>query len=91
MTLKSWLAGLAGALTMGLVAMPAESAPTGGLPTLKGTAAPTAEVQQAHWYGRRHGYGYYYGYRPRHYGYYGYRPYRYHYGHRHHHRHYHRW
>jgi len=83
MTLKSWLAGLAGALTMGLVAMPAEAAPTGGLPTLKGANATTAEVQQAHWYGRRHGYGYYYGHRR--YDNYGYRPYRYHYGHRHHH------
>jgi hypothetical protein len=91
MTLKSWLAGLAGALTMGLVTMPAEAAPTGGLPTLKGAAAPTAEAQQAHWYGRRYGYRpYYYGYGPRRYGYYGYGP-GYRYGYRHHRRHWYRW
>jgi hypothetical protein len=83
MKLKSWLAGLAGAATMVLVALPAEAAPTGGLPTLKGTAAPTADVQQADWYGRRYGYG------PRHYRHYGYR---YYYGPRYHHRHrYHRY
>jgi hypothetical protein len=89
MTLKSWLAGVAGALTIGLIGLPANAAPTGGLATLK--SAPMADVQQAHWYGRRHGYRYYYGYGPRyhrhrHYGY------RYYDGPRYHrHRHWHRW
>jgi len=88
MTLKSWLTGVAGALTIGLISLPADAAPTGGLPALQ--SAPMADVQQAHWYGRRHGYRYYYGYGPRyhrhrHYGYrYYHRP-------RHHHRHWHRW
>ena len=92
MTLKSWLAGLAGAVTMGLISLPADAAPTGGLPALQGTAAPLADVQQANWYGRRHGYRYHYGYGPRwRHRHYGYRPgFRFYYGPRYHrHRHWH--
>jgi len=54
MTLKSWLTGAAGALTIGLIGLPADAAPTGGLPALQ--SPPMTDVQQANWYGRRHGY-----------------------------------
>lgn len=91
MKLKSWLTGLAGAATLGLVALPAEAAPAGGLSAAQGAAAPTTDVQQAHWYGRRYGYRpYSYDYGPRRYGYYGYRPdFRLYYGPRYHRRHWH--
>jgi hypothetical protein len=86
MKLKSWLAGLAGAATLGLVTLPAEAAPSGGMNTLQGAAGQTADVQPAHYYGRRHYRPYYrYGYR-----HYGYRPgFRFHYGPRYHRRHWH--
>ena len=90
MKLKSWLAGLAGAVTMGVAALPADAAPASGL-TDRGTAAPTTDVQQANWYGRRHGYRYYYGYEPRWRHHHRHHGYRYYYGSRYHHRHDHRW
>jgi hypothetical protein len=83
MILKSWLTGLAGAATLGLIALPAEAVTIGGVSALQGAAARTADVQPAHWYGRRYSYRpYYYGprWRYRH-GYDGYRPgFRYYYG-----------
>jgi hypothetical protein len=92
MILKSWLAGLAGAVTipLALVTLPA-AAPAGGINVLQGAVAPKADIQQATWYGRD--YGYHYGYRPYYrygYGDYGYRPgFRYYYGPRYHRRHWH--
>jgi hypothetical protein len=94
MRLKIWLAGMAGAATLGFLALPAEAAPAGAPAALKGALAQTADVQQAHWYGRRHRYRYRYHYGPR-YGYRGhyYRPgFRFYYGPRYHHRrHWRRW
>jgi hypothetical protein len=88
MTLKSWLAGLAGAVTLGLVTLPAEAAPSGSMSALQGAATQTTDVQQTHWYGRR--YGYRYGYGPRYRYRYDYRPgFRYYYGPRYHRRHWH--
>jgi hypothetical protein len=78
MTLKTWLAGMLGAATLGLVATSAQAAPAGGMADLKGTAA-LSDVQLAH------GYGYYdyprYRHRHRYY------RYNYYYGPRYHHRH----
>jgi hypothetical protein len=80
MNLKTWLAGFAAALTLGLVAVSAEAAPAGSVTGLTGAAAQTADVQPAHYYGRRHYRRYHY--HPRHH----YR-YRYYHGHRYHRRH----
>jgi hypothetical protein len=95
MRFTSWLAGLAGAVTLSLVAIPADAAPAVGPNAMQG-AAQTTDVQQAHWRDRRHGYrSYHYGPRWRHgYRHYGYRPgFRFHYGPRYHRRHWHdrRW
>jgi hypothetical protein len=91
MRLKYWLAVMAGAATLGFAALPAQATTAGGIGTVKAAAAPSADVEQVHWYGRRH-----YHYRPyyhhRHY-YRHYRPgFRFYYGPRHrhwHHRHWH--
>jgi hypothetical protein len=83
MNLKTWLAGLAGAMTLGLVAVSAEAAPVGGVKDLKGTAAQTSDVQPATgWYHRRYRYRPYYFYGPRYrYRYRYYRPgFRFYYG-----------
>jgi hypothetical protein len=85
---------MAGAAALGLVAVPAEAITTAGTGALK--AAPTTDVEKAHWYGRRYRYRPYYGYGPRfHYGpRYGYRHhyyrpgFRFYYGPRYRHRHY---
>jgi hypothetical protein len=93
MKLDTWLASLAAAGTLAIFAMPAQAAPVGSQDALKRAAAQGSDVEQAHWYGRRHGYRYYYGprYRHRHYGYrpgfrfyYGPRYHRHHWRHRHH-------
>jgi hypothetical protein len=81
MKLKCWLAVMTAATALGLVAMPAQAAPAGGISALKAADAPAADVQKAGgWHGRRYGYRPYYGYGPRfhngpRYGYrYRYRP-----------------
>jgi hypothetical protein len=85
----SWLAGLAGVVTLGLAALPAQAAPSGGLDALKGAAPRTADVQKAHWDSRRYRN---YGYRPYYYNDYYDRPgFRFYYGPRYHHRHHRNW
>jgi hypothetical protein len=59
MKLKTWLAGMVAAVPLGIVAVPAQAAPVGGISDLKGAAAQTADVQQAQWYGRRRYYRHY--------------------------------
>jgi hypothetical protein len=61
MNLKTWLAGLAGAMALGLVAVSAEAAPAGGV-NLKGAAAQTTDVQPATYYDRRYRYRRHYHY-----------------------------
>jgi hypothetical protein len=83
MKLRTWLATLAGAVTLGFVAVPAHAAPAEGLHAFKPAAAQSADLQKV-WY-RRHHYRYYY-YGPRH------RYWRHRYYYRHHRRHrYHRY
>jgi hypothetical protein len=95
MNLKTWLAGLAAALTLGLITVSAEAAPAGKAKALQGSAAQTSDVQEATWDDRRYyrRYHYYprYRYRERYY-----RPgFRFYYGsprhHRRHWRHRHYW
>ena len=66
MKFNHWLATIASAAALGLVALPAQAAPAsaGFAGTLQAAGAPAAEVQLAHWDGR----GYYYR---RHHYYYG--------------------
>jgi hypothetical protein len=64
MRLATWLATLAGAVTLGFVAVPAQAATADGLHAFKPAAAQSADVQKVNWY-RRHHYRYDY-YEPRH-------------------------
>jgi hypothetical protein len=88
MKLTRYIAATAGAVALGLFAVPAQAAPGGGpIDALNAAAAENGNVQQTHWRGRR--YGYYYGPRYRYRGY-GYRPgFRFYYGPRYHRRHWH--
>jgi hypothetical protein len=57
MKLKTLLATLAGAVTLGFVAVPAQAAPADGLHAFKPAAARSADVQKV-WYRRHHRYYY---------------------------------
>ena len=81
MRLRYWLAGIAGAMSLGLVAMAAQAAPGGNAVTdMKSTATEGSPMQNVHYRYRYREYGYYPRRHHRHYGYgprfhFGYRPY----------------
>jgi hypothetical protein len=93
MKLKHWLAAMASAAALGLVAVPAQAAPAGLAGSPQAADAATTDVKPVHWNGRRYHYrrygrGYYYGPRYRHRHYYG-PGFRFYYGPRYYRRHWH--
>jgi hypothetical protein len=81
MRLRYWLAGLVGAMSLGLVTMVAQAAPGGNAVTdMKSTVTQGSPMQNVHYRDRYRDHGYYPRRHHRYHGYgpgfyYGYRPY----------------